>query len=65
MSEMNFMKKMKAIAVLILVLIVSSFAKDPCTDARELLLKSIPNRKQQHVMSLAWFLIAEILWDFS
>lgn len=39
------MKKMKAIAVLILVLIVSSFAKDPCTDARELLLKSIPNQE--------------------
>jgi hypothetical protein len=39
------MKKMKAIAVLILVLIVSSFAKDPCTDARELFLKSIPNQE--------------------
>lgn len=39
------MKKMKAIAVLILVLIVSSFAKDPCTDAREQFLKFIPNQE--------------------
>lgn len=36
---------MKVVAVVILAMVVSTFAKDPCAEAREQFLKSIPNQE--------------------